>query len=67
MEIRDYCAAQLDTLWDETRRLVNPHQVHVDLSHEPLSYEKQALRPHEFIKSDAGGLICCVLLSSQLL
>lgn len=34
MEIRDYCAAQLDTLWDETRRLVNPHQVHVDLSHE---------------------------------
>ncbi len=32
MEIRSYCAQELDTLWDETRRLVNPHNVHVDLS-----------------------------------
>ncbi len=32
MEIRDYCAKELDTLWEETRRLVNPHKVHVDLS-----------------------------------
>ena len=32
MEIRDYCAKDLDTLWDESRRLVNPHKVHVDLS-----------------------------------
>ena len=32
MEIRDYCQKELDTLWDETRRLVNPHQVYVDLS-----------------------------------
>ncbi len=32
MEIRDICAKELDTLWDETRRLVNPHQVYVDLS-----------------------------------
>lgn len=32
MEIRDYCQKELDTLWDETRRLVNPHKVYVDLS-----------------------------------
>ena len=32
MEIRDYCAKELDTLWDETRRFVNPHNVYVDLS-----------------------------------
>ena len=32
MDIRAYCKQELDTLWDETRRLVNPHQVYVDLS-----------------------------------
>ena len=32
MEIRDYCQQELSTLWDETRRLVNPHNVYVDLS-----------------------------------
>ena len=32
MEIRDYCQKELDTLWDETKRLVNPHKVYVDLS-----------------------------------
>ncbi len=32
MDIRDYCQAELNTLWDETRRLVNPHKVYVDLS-----------------------------------
>lgn len=32
MDIRAYCAKELDTLWDETKRLVNPHNVYVDLS-----------------------------------
>lgn len=32
MEIRSYCQQELDTLWEETRRLVNPHKVYVDLS-----------------------------------
>ena len=32
MEIRDYCIRELDTLWDESRRLVNPQEVYVDLS-----------------------------------
>ncbi|MBQ9119943.1 MAG: nicotinate phosphoribosyltransferase [Lachnospiraceae bacterium] len=34
MEIRENCARELNTLWDETRRLVNPHEVYVDLSNE---------------------------------
>ncbi|MCH5343490.1 MAG: nicotinate phosphoribosyltransferase [Acetatifactor sp.] len=32
MEIREYCQRELDTLWDETKRLMNPHNVYVDLS-----------------------------------
>ncbi|MEG1847761.1 MAG: nicotinate phosphoribosyltransferase [Lachnospiraceae bacterium] len=32
MEIRDYCQSELNTLWDETRRLINPHNIYVDLS-----------------------------------
>lgn len=32
MDIRAYCQQELNTLWDETRRLVNPHKVYVDLS-----------------------------------
>ena len=32
MDIRDYCKKEQETLWDETRRLNNPHQVYVDLS-----------------------------------
>lgn len=32
MDIRTYCRQELDTLWDETKRFVNPHQVYVDLS-----------------------------------
>lgn len=32
MEIRDYTQKELATLWDETRRLMNPQQVYVDLS-----------------------------------
>lgn len=32
MEIRDYCNKELNTLWDESRRFVNPQEVYVDLS-----------------------------------
>jgi len=31
-EAKDYCAAQLDTLWEELRRLEYPHKYYVDLS-----------------------------------
>ncbi|MBO4394882.1 MAG: nicotinate phosphoribosyltransferase [Eubacterium sp.] len=32
MEIQAYCKREIDTLWDESRRLVNPQSVYVDLS-----------------------------------
>lgn len=32
MEIRDYCLKEQASLWDEVRRLINPHIVYVDLS-----------------------------------
>lgn len=31
-EIRDYCKAQLDTIWKEVKRFENPHKYYVDLS-----------------------------------
>lgn len=33
-EIRDYCKAQIDTLWEEILRFENPHEFYVDLSKE---------------------------------
>lgn len=32
MDIRSYCLQEQDTLWEETKRFVNPHQIYVDLS-----------------------------------
>ena len=32
MDIRAYCKKEQETLWDETKRFVNPHNVYVDLS-----------------------------------
>jgi len=31
-EIREYCRQQVDTIWDETKRFVNPQKYYVDLS-----------------------------------
>ena len=41
-EIADFCQEELSTLWDETKRLVNPHKVYVDLS-DKLYHLKQDL------------------------
>lgn len=43
MEIQKYCKEELATLWDESKRLVNPHEIHVDLSHELFNVKKQLL------------------------
>lgn len=31
MDLREYCQKEQNTLWDESRRLVNPQKVYVDL------------------------------------
>lgn len=43
MDIREFCLKEQETMWDETRRLVNPHKVHVDLSNELYQVKKQLL------------------------
>ena len=40
--IRSYCAAQVDSLWEEVTRFENPHKYYVDLS-QTLWNEKQCL------------------------
>lgn len=42
MTIKHFCEQELDTLWDENRRLVNPQTVYVDLSR-PLFDLKHSL------------------------
>lgn len=42
MDIKEYCKNEQNTLWDESKRLVNPQEVHVDLS-KPLYDMKQEL------------------------
>lgn len=32
VDIREYCLAQIDTLWDEVKRFENPHKYYVDLT-----------------------------------
>ena len=43
MEIRERCLREQDTMWDETRRLVNPHQMYVDLSDKLFKIKSELL------------------------
>lgn len=48
MDIRAYCQKELDTLWDESKRLVNPHEIHVDLSHKLWHMKNQLLDSYHY-------------------
>lgn len=43
-EIKAYCAAQLETLWDEVLRFENPHNYYVDLSDKLWHIRDELLR-----------------------
>ena len=43
MELRDYCLKEQNTLWDESRRFVNPQKVYVDLSQKLWELKKDLL------------------------
>ena len=43
MELRDYCTREKNTLWEETKRLINPQEVYVDLSNELYQMKRQLL------------------------
>ncbi|MDR1800373.1 MAG: nicotinate phosphoribosyltransferase [Lachnospiraceae bacterium] len=42
-DIAKYCKAEKETLWEETTRLFNPHQVYVDLSDKLFAVKKELL------------------------
>ena len=42
-EIAAYCKKEKDTLWEETKRLFNPHKVYVDLSEQLYQVKKELL------------------------
>lgn len=43
MEIRDICTREKDTIWDETKRFVNPAEIHVDLSDKLYDLKEELL------------------------
>lgn len=43
MELREYCQKEQNTLWDESRRFVNPQKVYVDLSQKLYDIKKELL------------------------
>lgn len=46
LELRDYCKSELDTLWDESKRLSNPHQTFVDLSYKLWHIKNELLQKY---------------------
>ena len=45
-EIQSYCQSELDTLWPESRRLVNAQTIPVDLSQPLYDLKEQMLHEH---------------------
>lgn len=43
MDIRDYCTREKETLWEETKRFTNPHNVYVDLSDKLYDIKRKLL------------------------
>ncbi len=41
---REYCQKEQNTLWDESRRFVNPQKVYVDLSQKLWDLKKDLLK-----------------------
>ena len=43
MEMRDVCTREKESLWDETKRFVNPHEMYVDLSDKLFKLKSELL------------------------
>jgi nicotinate phosphoribosyltransferase len=43
-EIREYCLAQMDLLWDEVKRFENPHEYYVDYSQKLWDIKNELLK-----------------------
>lgn len=46
-EIQDFCKNQLDTMWDEVKRIEKPHRYIVDLSKDLWDIKDQLLKKHK--------------------
>ena len=46
-EIRAYCQEQIDTMWDEVKRLEKPHRYFVDLSQKLWDIKDKLLKKHQ--------------------
>ena len=62
MEIRDYCMKEQDTLWEESRRLVNPHQVYVDMTTSSAFWTRSPRRRCRWLTPDykSPGMPCFI-------
>lgn len=49
-EIRDYCAEQIDNLWEEVKRFENPHTYYVDLSEDLWRVRKDLIEEYKGVK-----------------
>ena len=50
MDIRSYCMEEQNTLWEESRRLINPHEMYVDLSDRLYTIKKQLINDYSMKK-----------------
>lgn len=46
MDIQKYCKEEMATLWDESKRLINPHEVYVDLSKKLYDVKQELLNTY---------------------
>ncbi len=46
-QTRDYCAREVDTLWDEVKRFDNPHAYYVDLSQKLWDVQQKLLHQND--------------------
>ena len=46
VDIREYCLAQIDTLWEEVKRFENPHKYYVDLTPELWQIKNDLLKKY---------------------
>ena len=52
MEIQKYCEKEKNTLWNETKRFANPHEVYVDLSDNLFDMKRKILNEYSL---ESGG------------
>ena len=58
MDIQAYCTQEKATLWDESKRLINPQEVYVDLSRKLYDLKNQLLDDDSHYQRLAAEFVC---------